>query len=90
MFVKLTFFTNDDFSNNYLIFSIAGGNIIVIFIKLLWELYQYIRAINNNQVLPSLSIFNKNFIQKYKDEYFEVETVFNYIQNSKVPIITNP
>lgn len=75
--------TNDDFSNNYLIFSIAGGNIIVIFIKLLWELYQYIRAINNNQVLPSLSIFNKNFIQKYKDEYFEVETIFNYIQNNE-------
>ena len=49
-----------EFSNNYLIFSIAGGNIIVIFTKLLWELYQYI---NNGTSLPLLSIFNQKVIQ---------------------------
>jgi hypothetical protein len=52
-----------DFSNNYLIFSIAGGNIIVIFTKLLWELYQYTIATNNGTSLPLLSIFNQKVIQ---------------------------
>jgi hypothetical protein len=52
-----------DFSNNYLIFSIAGGNIIVIFTKLLWELYQYAIATYNRTPLPLLSIFNQKYIQ---------------------------
>jgi hypothetical protein len=69
-----------DFSNNYLIFSIAGGNIIVIFTKLLWELYQYTIATNNGTSLPLLSIFNQKIIQipdittKLNDAFRQIST----------------
>lgn len=74
-----------DFSNNFLIFSIAGGNIIVIFTKLLWELYQYTIATNNGTSLPLLSIFNQKIIQipdittKLNDAFNKISTNPDFI-----------